>query len=323
MAGYDSAPMESGARDISLVIPVRDEEPNVRPLLAELAALPPGFLTEIILVDDGSRDGTFAVIRAAAAADKRVRGVRLARRSGKAAAYREGFQRARGAMVATLDGDLQDDPRDLLPLAAAVAGGADLAVGIKQGGKSSATGFVASRLGNTFLNLFLRPRLADMNCPVRVMHAEVAHALDLSGDLHRFIPALAHAAGFTRIVERPVTNRARQHGSSKYGGAKYITGLAALLGMVLAARFGRRPMAFFGLLGIPLLLLGLLIDGWFAVRFLACGVSVDEDLPTVILGVLLILMGTQFLSLGFLGELMARRLERVEESEGRHVAEEC
>jgi glycosyltransferase involved in cell wall biosynthesis len=315
--------MDTGARDVSLVIPVRDEEANIAPMLAELNSLPRDFLAEVILVDDGSRDGTWAAIRAAASADARVRGVRLSARSGKAAAYREGFQRARGAWIATMDGDLQDDPRDLLALAQAVATGADMAVGIKQGGKSSASGFVASRLGNAVLRCFLRPRLADMNCPVRVMRTEVAHALDLGGDLHRFIPALAHAAGFTRIVELPVSNRARQHGQTKYGGSKYITGLASMLGMVLATRFGKRPMAFFGLIGIPLLMLGLMIDGWFTLRFLFAGISVDDDLPTVILGVLCILMGTQFLSLGFLGELMTRRLDVVESESGRRVMEQC
>ena len=314
--------MASPSNALSVVIPLRNEAANVAALAQELRSTLGESLLEALLVDDGSSDNTWALVLAECHADPRFRGVRLRRQSGKAAAYREGFNRCRGELIATLDGDLQDNPADLLPLRAAVEAGADLATGWKTDGKSSPTGFVISRLGNAMIRLFLRPQLKDMNCPVRVMRAEVARSLALSGDLHRFIPAIAHAAGFTCIVELPVSNRPRLQGSSKYSGTKYITGLAALVGLILASRFGRRPMAFFGSIGIPLLLLGVVIDAWFALRFVLFGSSVDPDLPTVVFGVLLILMGTQFLSLGFLAEMVARRLDAVEEQGTPLVAEE-
>ena len=307
---------------LSVVIPLHNEAANVAALCGELRTALGASKLEVLLVDDGSTDATWQQISAECSADPRFRGVRLRHQSGKAAAYREGFARAQGELVATMDGDLQDDARDLLPLRAAVEGGAAMATGWKTDGKSSPTGFVISRLGNFVIRMFLRPRLTDMNCPVRVMRAEVARGLPLSGDLHRFIPALAHAAGHTRIVELPVSNRPRQQGRSKYGGAKYITGFAALVGLVLASRFGRRPMAFFGGIGIPLLLLGACIDAWFALRFVLFGTSVDPDLPTVVFGVLLILMGTQFVSLGFLAEMVTRRLDAAEERHTPLVAEE-
>lgn len=313
--------MDDGSPELSLVIPVRDEAPNVAPLGAEIAVALEGRRFEVLFVDDGSRDGTFEEIRRAAARDPRIRGLRFRTGAGKAAAYAAGFHAARGSIVATLDGDLQDDPKDLPRLLGRLeAGDTDLVVGWKTGGKSSPATFFISRLVNFALRLVLRPKLHDMNCPVRVMRREVALGLDLRADLHRYIPLLAHARGF-RVAEMPVANRARQHGASKYGGSKYFTSAVSLLGVGLYLRFGDRPMALFGGLGLLTLLAGFVIDAFYAVRYVVFGHSVDEDFPTVVLGVVLILIGTQFLSLGLLAEIMTRRLRAVEDRGGPGIAE--
>ena len=163
-------------------------------------------------------------------------------------------------------------------------------------------------------------KLHDMNCPIRVMRREVADRLELRADLHRYIPLLAEAEGF-RVEELPVENRPRQHGSSKYGGSKYLSSATAFLGMRLYLRFGERPMLLFGTLGLLAFLLGFAIDSIVAVRHLAFGTDIDDDIPTLVLGALLILIGTQFIAMGLLGEIMTRRLRIVEDQTSGDVAE--
>jgi dolichol-phosphate mannosyltransferase len=153
------------------------------------------------------------------------------------------------------------------------------------------------------------------------MSAEVARSLDLRADLHRYIPLLAASKGF-RVAEVPVSNRPRQHGESKYGGGKYFTSTVALIGVVLYLRYGHRPMALFGGLGLVCFLAGLAIDLYYAGVYLFAGRSIDPDFPTVVLGLALILMGTQFLSLGLLGDIVVRRLRAVEDVAGATVVEE-
>jgi hypothetical protein len=291
---------------LSIVIPVRDEEASIAPLAAEIAAALGERPHEVLFVDDGSRDRSFAEIKAAHLRDGRVRGLRLRSASGKSAAYMAGFRAARGGIIATLDGDLQDDPADLVLLLARLEDGADLVVGWKAAGKNSAAGFILSRAANALLRIVSRPKLHDMNCPVRVMRREVAEALELGADLHRYIPLIAHARGF-RVAEHPVQNRPRRHGHSKYGGGKYLSSAIAYLGVQLDLRFGRRPMVLFGGVGLLMLVAGLSIDLYYAGVYVLGGRSIDDHFPTVMLGVVLILIGTQFLSLGLLAEILLRR----------------
>lgn len=307
---------------LSIVIPVRDEQENVAPLHGELSVALGSRDYEIVFVNDGSQDGTAEVLRDLKRRDPRVRVLHMEGPRGKASAYQAGFRAARGAIVATMDGDLQDDPADLLSLVErAEAGFADLVVGWKQGGKSSKTTFVLSRLFNGMLRLFVKPRLHDMNCPLRAMRSDVAMALDLGADLHRYIPLLAASKGFL-VKEIPVRNRPRQHGVSKYRGTKYWTSAVSLVGVLLYLRFGRRPMALFGGIGLLSLVLGIAIDAWFALRYVVSGQSIDDDFPTIVLGVLLILIGTQFLSLGLLGEIVVRQVGRAMDVQNAQAREE-
>ncbi len=304
---------------LSVVVPVRDEGPNIAPLCDELATLDATF--EVLFVDDGSTDHTWDAIRQARQRHPWVRGLRLDQATGKSAAYAAGFRAAQGELVATLDGDLQDDPRDLLTLTECVRDGSDLAVGWKRSGKSSGTTFLASRLANLLLRVVTPLRLHDMNCPVRVMRREVALSLDLRADHHRYIPLLAHAKGYT-VSEREVSNRPRQHGESKYGGGKYLRSATTLLGVGLYLRFGQRPMALFGGLGLTALMVGFLICLTVVCGWAFFGTDIDDDIPTLILGAVFLLTGMQFVGLGLLGEIVVRRVRLAAHRSDVPVAEE-
>ncbi|MAB89689.1 MAG: glycosyltransferase [Planctomycetes bacterium] len=312
--------MTSSTGLLSVVVPVLNEAPNIAPLCAEIGDLG-GCDFEVIFVDDGSSDGTWDAIRDANGRDPRFRGVRLRTNSGKSAAYAAGFNAARGDIVATLDGDLQDDPGDLGRLVEQVHRGTDLVVGWKKTGKSTPVKFALSKIGNLMLRFVTPLRLHDMNCPVRAMRREVAGALDLRADHHRYIPLLAHARGFS-VSELPVANRPRQHGQSKYGGSKYVKSATALLGMGLYLRFGERPMLLFGGLGIAGLLIGVTICATVTTCWAFFGSNIDDDIPTLILGAVFILTGMQFLGLGLLGEMIVRRLRLSEGTGAAEVTEE-
>lgn len=312
--------MTSSSGLLSVVVPVLDEELNIAPLCEEMGGGGIGDF-EVVFVDDGSDDGTWNAIREAHGKDPRIRGVRLRTNAGKSAAYAAGFKAARGDVIATLDGDLQDDPRDLDKLVSGVRSGTDLVVGWKQSGKSSPLTFVFSKLANLLLRLVTPLKLHDMNCPVRAMRADVARALDLRADHHRYIPLLAHAQGFS-VAEMPVANRPRLHGQSKYGSSKYVKSATALMGVGLYLRFGGRPMLLFGGLGIAALLIGFLICATVAFWWAFLGSNIDDDIPTLILGAVFILTGMQFLGLGLLGEVVVRRLRLSEHTGPAEVVEE-
>lgn len=295
------------AGKISLVVPVLDEAPNIAPLCDEVRSALAGRDWELVFVDDGSTDGTFEAIRAEHAIDEGIRGVRFRANAGKSAAYAAGFKAARGDIIATLDGDLQDDPTDLAKLLARLAEGPDLVVGWKTAGKSSPLTFVLSKVANLLLRLVSPLRLHDMNCPIRAMRKEVARSLDLRADLHRYIPLMAASRGFS-VAEVPVANRPRQHGRSKYGGSKYLKSATALLGVGLYLRYSERPMALFGTLGLVSLLAGLAVCGTVVVHFVAFDANIDDDIPTLILGAMLVLVGMQFIAIGLLAEIVVRRI---------------
>lgn len=291
------------------------------PLVTEIRSALGDRPFEVVFVDDGSEDGTWSAIAAAHADDENIRGIRLRTNAGKSAAYAAGFAAAKGDLVATLDGDLQDDPADLIPLTETVTSGeADMAVGWKTTGKSSPLTFVLSKFANLLLRLVTPLRLHDMNCPVRVMRRDVARSLDLRADHHRYIPLMAHARGF-KITEQAVANRERRHGTSKYGGSKYFRSATALIGVGLYLRFGQRPMALFGGLGLIALLIGVAICATVAFWWAFLGGDIDDDVPTLILGAVFILTGGQFIGLGLLGEIVVRRI-RLGEGSRADVAEE-
>lgn len=293
---------------LSVVIPVKDEAGNVEGVAAEVAAALEGVSHEVVWVDDGSTDATFTRLRKLCAADPRQRALRLRRNRGKARAYQAGFRAARGELVATMDGDGQDDPRDLPRLRARLeADEVDLVIGWRQRRKNGVIYALLSPFSNVLGRALGRGGLHDINCPVRVMRREVATDLQLKADLHRYIPLLARARGYA-VAEQPVENRPRASGSSKYSVWKYPASLTSFIGVLLWLRFGDRPLALFGTLGILTLVLGVAVDLKVVAGFAFCAADIDDDIPTLILGVLMILVGTHFIATGVLAEILLRRL---------------
>jgi glycosyltransferase involved in cell wall biosynthesis len=293
---------------ISVVIPVQDEERSVELLYDELRAAiePLGTDWEAIFVDDGSTDGTFAALTRLHSRNENVRVVRLRRNFGKAAALVAGFDQVQGDTVVTIDGDLQDDPAEIPRLLAKLDEGFDLVSGWKANRRDPLTRRIPSRLFNSVTSRFSGVRLHDMNCGLKAYRAEVVHGLRLYGELHRFIPVLAHYRGF-RIAELPVNHRAREHGRSRYGLERYLRGFLDLLTVSFMARYRHRPLHLFGGLGLLLTAIGIGILIYLSVDK-ALGHAIGGR-PLLTLGVLLVVVGMQFFSLGLISEMITSHHE--------------
>ena len=305
-----------GPGSISVVVPVHDEERSVALLFEELqAALQPlDRRWEVIFVDDGSVDGSFAALTRVHAQNDEVSVVRLRRNFGKAAALQAGFLQARGEIVVTIDGDLQDDPAEIPRLLAKLEEGFDLVSGWKTKRQDSWRRRTLSRIFNFTAGRMSGLRLHDMNCGFKAYRAEVVKGLRLYGELHRFIPVLAHYRGY-RIAEVPVNHRPRSHGRSRYGVERYIRGFFDLLSVSFLGRYGHRPLHLFGGLG---LLLGL---GGTGILVYLTGVKIAGGAiggrPLLILGVLLVVVGIQLFSLGLLSEMIISHHEERADEQGR------
>ena len=298
---------------ISVVIPVHDEERSVALLYDELrSALEPlDTPWEAIFVDDGSTDGTFSALTRLHAAERNVRVVRLRRNFGKAAALVAGFDQAHGETVVTIDGDLQDDPAEIPRLLAKLDEGFDLVSGWKTRRRDPLSRRILSRIFNRVTSAFSGVRLHDMNCGLKAYRAEVVHGLRLYGELHRFIPVLAHYRGF-RIAELPVNHRPREHGRSRYGVERYVRGFLDLLTVSFIGRYRHRPLHLFGGLGLILGFIGSAILVYLTV-VKALGHAIGQR-PLLLLGVLLVVIGMQFFSLGLISEMItSQHEERVQE----------
>jgi glycosyltransferase involved in cell wall biosynthesis len=300
---------------ISVVVPIHNEERSVALLYDELrSALEPlGREWETIFVDDGSTDGSFAALTRLHAAAANVRVVRLRRNFGKSAALAAGFAQARGEVVVTIDGDLQDDPAEIPKLLAKLDEGFDLVSGWKTRRRDPLRRRVLSRVFNTVTRWISGVRLHDMNCGLKAYRADVVRGLRLYGELHRFIPVLAHHRGF-RIAELPVNHRAREHGRSRYGLERYLRGFIDLLTVSFIGRYRHRPLHLFGGLGLTLSVAGTGILVYLTIDKLL-GHAIGQR-PLLLLGVLLVVVGLQIFSLGLITELItSHHEERTSERE--------
>jgi glycosyltransferase involved in cell wall biosynthesis len=289
---------------ISLVIPVYNEAGSLEPLVEEIAqALPPtGHPYEVVFVDDGSSDGSFAVMEKLAAADPSVRAVKLRRNFGKAAALAHGFADARGEIIVTLDGDRQDDPAEIPKLLAKLDEGYDLVSGWKQRRQDPVTKTVPSRFFNWTVRKATGIPLHDFNCGLKAYRREVVQNINIYGELHRYVPVVAHDRGF-RVAEVKVAHRRRSAGRSKYGARRYLRGYLDLLTVLFLGRYQHRPLHLFGGLGTLVLAIGVVIDIYLTVDKLAFGNPIGQR-PLFVLANLLIVVGVQLLSLGLLSELV-------------------
>jgi glycosyltransferase involved in cell wall biosynthesis len=290
---------------VSVVVPVYNERESLRPLVAETMPILEGlgFDAEIVFVDDGSTDGSREVLASLAEEQPHVRVVFLRRNFGKGAALMAGFSESTGDAIITMDGDLQDDPNEIPRLLAALEEGADLVSGWKATRKDPWTKRAASKVFNGVTRRISGLPLNDLNCGLKAYRREVVGSLALTGDLYRYIPVLAASEGF-RVQELPVNHRERRYGRSKYGLERYVRGLLDLVTISFIGRFRNRPMHLFGGMGLLFVLLGSMISAYMAVlRF--SGQAIGSR-PLLLLGVILVVVGVQLVTIGLLSELLQR-----------------
>ncbi len=294
---------------LSVVIPLHNEEDTLELLYKEITAQLGRWVGrdyEIIFIDDGSTDQSFAKIRELAAQNNRVKSVRFRTNYGKSAALAQGFQIATGENIVTMDADLQDDPAEIPNLIRILNQGYDLVSGWKKKRHDTIARKFSSRAWNLVTSYMSGLRLHDYNCGLKAYRRIVAKSVPCYGEMHRYLPALAHWRGF-RVTEVPVSHRARRFGKSKYLRPRFLKGLLDLLTISYLNRYTRRPLHFFGLVGVLLLLFGLGINTYFLVRWMV--VHEMHLRPLILLAFGAMLMGIQFISLGLLAEMIAHKTQ--------------
>ncbi len=298
-------PQDLPSVDLSILVPALNEGPTLPTLIDEIRASMArleGVTYEVIVIDDGSTDASWETIVELAASWPVVRGQRMRRNFGKAAALSVGLGEARGTIVMTMDADLQDDPDEIPRFLEALDGDADLVSGWKRTRNDPISKRLPSKFFNWTTNKATGLELHDHNCGFKAARREVYDAIPLYGELHRYVPAMAHALGF-RVQELPVNHRPRTQGSSKYGLERYLRGMLDLITVVTLTRYGRRPGHLFGGIGVVIGLIGA------AILLYLTGVWVFTDhpiggRPLLTLGVLLEVVAVQLISLGVLSELL-------------------
>ena len=303
--------------ELSIVIPVYNEEENVEPLVQEIKSaleqLGKGY--EIVIVDDGSTDGTFEVLARLHEREAHLRVVRLKRNFGQTAALAAGLAHCEGKIIVTMDGDGQNDPADIPALLAELDKGNDLVTGWRFSRQDS---FISrrlpSRIANRLISWTTQVKVHDYGCTLKAMHSDVAKTLKLYGEMHRFIPAIAYERG-ARIAELKVHHRPRLRGTSKYAVTRTLRVVLDLLTVKFLISYSTRPSHIFGPIGVISGGVGFLIAIYLSFEKFFRGVTIGNR-PLLLLAVLLIFIGFQFITMGLLGEMLARTYH---ESQGRPV----
>jgi glycosyltransferase involved in cell wall biosynthesis len=294
--------------DISVVVPLYNERDNLAPLHRELsrAVGAMGRSYELLFVDDGSTDGSADELRRLKASDPHVRVIRLARNSGQTAALACGLHNAGGDVVVAIDGDGENDPADIPRVVARLAEGYDLVSGWrKERWRNAAlTRRLPSLAANSLISRITGIRLHDYGCTLKAYRRELARALNLYGEMHRFVPVIAAEQG-ARISELEVNFRPRRSGESKYGMGRAVRTLLDLITVRFLSGYATRPIQVFGLIGLVLGALGALWTAILVFEKIALGYELGNR-PALLLAVLLLVVGVQFVSLGLLGEMLAR-----------------
>jgi glycosyltransferase involved in cell wall biosynthesis len=293
--------------ELSVVVPVYNEAPNLQELQRELAETLNawGRSYEVLAVDDGSTDASFATLAEIQARDWRWRIIRFRRNFGQTAAFAAGFAHARGPIIVTADADLQNDPRDIPRLVSRLEAGYDIVCGWRRDRKDTwLTRRLPSKIANWLISRATGVVLHDYGCSLKAYRAEVVKPLRLYGEMHRFIPAIASEVG-VQIDEVEVNHRPRVRGRSKYGLSRTVRVILDLLTVKYLLSYSTRPLQIFGLVGFGMGLLGGIICGWLAWLRLFGHQSI-ADRPLLLLGILLIFTGVQLITLGLLAEMQAR-----------------
>jgi glycosyltransferase involved in cell wall biosynthesis len=299
---------------LSVIVPLFNEAGSLvelhRQLSAALCSLEKPI--EILFIDDGSTDGSFDVLKSIRATDANVRAVQFRRNYGKSAALAVGFKQARGRIIVTIDADLQDDPTEIPNLLHKLDEGYDLISGWKKQRQDSFIKRVSSKFFNRITCLLTGLRIHDINCGLKAYRREVTDSINVYGQLHRFLPVLAQWEGF-RVGEVVVQHHPRKFGKSKFGASRFVAGFFDLITVLFITRYTKRPLHLFGAAGLASFLLGLAISGYLSFEKIYLGKHLSNR-PLLFLGVLLIILGVQFVSIGLLGEMITANRQQVDYS---------
>jgi len=290
---------------LSFIIPVLNEEQSLQPLYSEILENIENCKHEIIFIDDGSNDGSFAVMQELSAKDKNVKIIKFRKNFGKAASLDAGFEAAQGDIIFTMDADLQDDPKEIMNFIKKIEQGYDLVSGWKKKRKDPIHKTFPSKFFNAITAKFFRLKLHDYNCGFKAYRKEVIKELDIYGEMHRYIPALADSKGF-KITEIPVNHRPRKFGKSKYGIERYIRGFLDLLTVKLVTSYTHSPLYLFGRIGTTFSVIGFLIGLYLTIMKFWFHQPLYNR-PLLYLSILLIMLGLQFFSIGLIGELLVNQ----------------
>jgi len=292
---------------LSVIVPLYNEEESLPELLGNiknaLKELRKPY--EVIFIDDGSTDGSFGVLKTLHRENKSVKVVRFRRNFGKSAALSVGFAEARGTFVATMDADLQDDPGEIPGLIEAMGDSYDLVSGWKRKRFDPVSKTIPSRFFNFVTAKMTGIPLHDFNCGLKAYRKEVVKEINVYGELHRYIPALAHWAGY-RVGEKVVQHHPRKYGHTKFGLSRFFKGFLDLLTVLFNTRYVKRPLHLFGVWGIISFLIGGIIDVYLSIEWLR-GETALSNRPLFMVGFFLVIIGVQFISIGLLGEMITRQ----------------
>ena len=298
--------------DITVVIPLFNEAESLRELHERIVAAlePSGKSFEVLFIDDGSRDGSFDELRRLQEDDDRVRAIRFRRNYGKSAALAVGFEESRGEVVVTMDGDLQDDPAEVPAMVDLLDEGFDLVSGWKKTRKDPLSKRIPSKLFNRVTGIVSGLRLHDFNCGLKAYRRTVVETIPVYGELHRYLPVLAHWAGF-RVTETPVLHHPRKHGRSKFGLGRFTHGFFDLLTVYFVSNYTRRPLHLFGSFGLLSFAIGVGIALYLTWLWLT-GIGIGTR-PLLLLSVFLMVLGIQLVSMGLIAEMIAHQARRTED----------
>lgn len=295
--------------DLTIIVPVYNEVESIPELIPWIkqVLVPTDLAFEVILVDDGSTDGSWRTIEQQVQEHDFVKGIKFRRNYGKSAALNTGFEAAKGAVVITMDADLQDSPDEVPELYRMIReDGLDLVSGWKKVRHDPLSKTIPSKFYNYIVRKTSGIPLHDFNCGLKAYRKEVIKSIEVYGEMHRYIPLIAKWAGFKKIGEKVVEHRARQYGTTKFGMERYLTGFLDLMSISFVGRFGKKPMHFFGGLGVLFFLIGFGILAFLSINKLVYQEYGIADRPLFFFGILTIIIGTQLFVTGFLAELVSR-----------------
>jgi len=303
---YDNSQKSHAAPALSVVIPLFNEAESLQELHREICEacrqVEGGF--EIVFVDDGSTDNSFAILETIFRSDNRVKVIQFRRNCGKSEALAAGFAESRGRMVVTMDADLQDDPAEIPNLIKKLEAGFDVISGWKKRRRDPISKRFPSRVWNRCTALLTGVNIHDFNCGLKMYRREVIETVHVYGELHRYIPALASREGY-RIAEIPVNHRPRKHGRTKYGFSRFGKGMLDLVTVLFLGKYNQRPLHLFGVMGFVSASLGAVITLYLVILRVFRAVYLTNR-PLLVIGLLLLIVGVQFISIGLLGEMITR-----------------